>query len=118
MGMTTLLYSPTLFTALAYYIIGGLLIYYAIKVWTTHPINRVFIFGDYLTAEGVRLVMAMWPLVILFGLFIFSCAAEHHIHWLWSHGWERSRWVLLFMGWIEAVISLITAAVLVFLATR
>ncbi len=101
-----------LVTALAYYLIGGALIFVATKVLLTHPINRVFMFGDYLTPRGAGLVMSAWPLVSLTGLFVFSCAVEHHLHWLYNHGRPGVALLLLFMGWIEAAISAITALAL------
>lgn len=107
-----------LITALAYYVIGLLLIVVAMNMYAVHPVNRVFIFGHYLTAEGMRVLLRHWPLVSLFGLFIFSCAMEHHLHWLHTHGKENIADVLLLAGWIEAGISVITATVLVWMAAQ
>lgn len=109
---------PTLFTAVAYYIIGSLLIYVAGKLWLTHPVNRAFILGPYLTEKGARLLMQSWPLVPLFGLFIFSCAAEHHLNWLYSHGNPELSELVKFMGWVEAGIADITALILLYLVVH
>lgn len=107
-----------LMTAVAYYIIGSLLIYISVKVWMTNPVNRVFLFGDYLTQRGVKTLMACWPLVSLFGVFIFACAAEHHLHYLYALGDTDIILYVTFMGWIEAAISLITALVVIYIAAR
>lgn len=46
----------------------------------------------------------------LFGLFIFSCAVEHHLHWVYDHGHPQAKSVaLLFIGWVEAGTALLTA---------
>jgi hypothetical protein len=105
-------------TSVAYFIIGFVLIYVAIKVWWTNPINRTFIFGEFLTPQGMAVVMSCWPVVSLFGLFIFSCAAEHSLHYIYVHGGKSVLPFLVFMGWIEAVISAISAVAVVYLITR
>lgn len=108
-----------LWTAFAYYVIGPAMIGTAFTVWWTHPINRVFIFGRYLTPDGMRLVMMSWPMVLLFGAFIFSCAVDHHAHWLYRNGstaiGERA---LLFFSTVEAVISCLTALIILYLGGR
>lgn len=107
-----------LVTAVAYYVIGIVMIYVATRVLLAHPVNRVFIFGEYFTAEGVRAVIQHWPLVSLFGLFIFACGVEHHLHWLVNHGRPNLLILLEFMGWIEAGISVITAVAVVVVTVR
>lgn len=110
--------SYLLITATAYYAIGMLLILVAAKMYSTHPVNRVFIFGHYLTEEGMRVVMRHWPLVSLFGLFIFSCAVEHHLHWYYYHEHESVIDYLVLAGWIEAGISTLTAVTLLLMTAR
>jgi hypothetical protein len=107
-----------LWTAGFYYIIGLVLIGLAFSVWWTHPVNRVFIFGRYLTQDGMRLVMMSWPMVLLFGAFIFSCAVDHHVEYLHSHGRPRLRSAVVFFSIVEAVISGITAIVILALGGR
>ena len=109
---------PTLFTAAAYYVIGSLLIYVAGKVWLTHPVNRAFLLGPYFTERGARALMQAWPLVPLFGLFIFSCAAEHHLNWFYANGNTELSELVKFMGWVEAGIADITAGILLLIVFR
>ena len=101
--------SAHIWTAAAYYIIGAVLIAVAWKVWWTHPLNRVFLFGEYVTPAGVSLVMRHWPMVALFGAFIFSCAVDHHVEWLMMHGRPGLAPALKFFSVVEAVISWVTA---------
>lgn len=105
-------------TAFAYYVIGLTLLVVAARVLAAHPVNRVFIFGKHLTADGVREVIRHWPLVSLFGLFIFACGIEHHVHWYYAGGHKEAGMFLAFMGWIEAGISVITAGVVVSILIR
>lgn len=107
-----------LWTAGAYYIIGVVLIGLAFSVWWTHPVNRVFIFGRFLTEDGMRLVMMSWPMVLLFGAFIFSCAVDHHVEYLHSHGRPHLREAVVFFSIVEAVISGLTAIVILALGGR
>lgn len=103
---------------MAYYIIGLSMLALAFTVWWTHPINRVFIFGPYLTTEGMRVVMMSWPLVGLFGAFIFSCALDHNVDWLVSNGRSSLTELLKLFGVVEAVISWITALIIVLIGGR
>lgn len=111
--------SAHIWTAGAYYIIGLALIGLAFSVWWTHPINRVFIFGRYLTEDGMRLVMMSWPMVLLFGAFIFSCAVDHHVDWLFhQRGHSKLGSAVRFFSIVEAVISWITALIILGLGGR
>ena len=95
-------------TACAYLFIGGALLHLAARMWFSHPINRVFIFGPYLTEEGLRAVLKSWPLVFLFGAFILSCAIDHGLD-LWFGGHRVVARGLEIAAVSEAVISVFTA---------
>lgn len=107
-----------LWTAVAYYIIGFSMLAAAFSVWWTHPINRVFIFGRFLTPDGMRLVMMSWPMVALFGAFIFSCAVDHHVEYFYSHGNPELLNAVVFFSIVEAVISCLTAGIILWLGGR
>ena len=97
-----------LVTSLAYYVIGGVLIWLAMRLWFAHPVNRVFMLGEYLTEKGLRLVLRLWPFVFLFGAFIFSCGIDHTL----DHFHRESRISHMAFDAVaitEAVISLWTA---------
>lgn len=104
--MTT---TAALYTAGAYYLIGFVLLGAAGVIWWTHPVNRALLFGPFVTVAGLRLVLRLWPLVWLFGLFIFSCGVEHHAHYLMQRGAVAPETVA-FLGVVEAVVSVWTAA--------
>lgn len=97
-----------LYTALAYYLIGLAMIAVAIKVWWTHPVNRAFMFGPYVTPAGIAMLLRLWPFVALFGAFILSCALDHHADWLAARG-LISYEIVDTLGTIEAIISVFTA---------
>lgn len=110
-----------LITALAYYVIGAVLLVTAFRVWWTHPINRVFSMGKYLTPDGVRAVLQNWWLVMLFAAFILACAFEHNAEWLMMHGyWPdiiRSELIDM-LGETESIISVATAACVLWLRVK
>jgi len=112
-----LLRDPHLWTAGAYCVIGLMLLAGALHIWWTHPVNRAFTFGPYLTEKGVRLVLRMLPLVWLFGLVIASCAVDHAAESMAMVG--MVPWpVVHVLGLFEAVVSWITALSMVWLAVR
>jgi hypothetical protein len=105
-------------TAFAYMVIGAVLLNLAAQMWFRHPVNRVFLFGPYLTEEGLRLVLKSWPMVFLFGAFILSCAIDHALD-LMAGGHRAHSPGLEIAAVTEAVISLFTAGcVLRIWATR
>jgi hypothetical protein len=113
----SLVATPHLWTALAYYVIGFLLLVVALRVWWMHPVNRAFVFGPYVTEEGLALILRNWMFVFLFGAFILSCGIEHHLEYLASHG--RVDFVTVrFAAIIETVISVWTAASAAWLIAR
>ncbi len=106
-----------LLTAGAYYVIGATLIVVALRMWWRHPLRRAFVLGPYLTAAGVIFLMRIWPLMFLFGAFIFSCAVEHHADWLVVRGTLPPA-VMQPLGQLEAGISWLTALALLWLFGR
>ena len=104
---------PHFWTAIAYYIIGIPLIVLALKVWWMHPINRAIYFGDYVTERGLARLLRNWPFTFLFGAFILSCGIEHHLDYLASRGRVNPEFVR-FVANIEAIISLWTAASMIY----
>lgn len=104
--------SPHVLTAVAYYAIAAVLLELSLRVWWTHPINRAFMFGPFMTPAGVKLMLRNWQLVFLFGAFILSCAVEHSLDGHTPHPQQ------LIAAWIEAAISLATAGVVLRLRWR
>lgn len=101
----------SLIAAMSHYVVALTMLYVSVSLISEHPVNRVFIMGKYLTPDGARLVMRLWPLVTLLGLFIFACAVEHQVRWLAEQpGHPQASIVLPFVGWVEAGISVITAS--------
>lgn len=110
--IAALLADPHIWTAGAYLVIGIRMIVVALCIWWAHPLKRAFIFGPILTEDGVRFVLRNWPLVFLFGAFIFSCAIDHAAEAIIMTGHLITP-VMNVLGWFEAVISWATAAALV-----
>lgn len=106
-----------LWTSASYFVIGIALLVAAFTVWHTHPVNRVFLFGPYVTQAGIQLLMRYWPLVFLSGAFIFSCGIDHLIHWSYEHG-QSSMSASRFFSIIEAVISGLMALCVLLIVAR
>lgn len=99
-------------SALAFYIIGGVLLWLSTAMWREHPINRVFRLGPYVTELGLRTLLGAWPLLFLFGAFVTSCAIDHTMDFLVHIEVVSTTW-LRTIAVTEAIISLGTAFFLV-----
>ncbi len=106
-----------LVTSIDYYIIGLVLLTCVFRVWWTHPVNRAFIFGRYVTPEGVKVILRNLPLVFLFGAFIASCALDHQLDWLAGEGYIDYSFVEL-SALIEALVSTLAAISVVYIAVK
>lgn len=99
-------------SALAFYVIGAILLWLAVAMWKEHPINRVFRLGPYVTELGLRTLLGAWPLLFLFGAFVTSCAIDHTLDFLVHIEVVSTTW-LRTIAVTEAIISLGTAFFLV-----
>jgi hypothetical protein len=72
--MTTLGFDPRYITAGGLTFVGVALCVLALRVWWTHPVNRVFFLGDYVTEEGIRTLLGAVPLIFVIGLAVISSA--------------------------------------------
>lgn len=115
--MSHLIDPSHLATAFGYLVIGGVLLELAFRLWNTHPVNRPFLFNGLLTERGVARLLKLWPLVFLFGAFILSCAIDHALDYIFD-GHRGHFPVLEAAAVAEAVITWVTAIVLVFVRVR
>lgn len=106
-----------LVTAIDYYVIGFALLLVVFRIWWTHPVNRAFVFGPYVTPEGVSLLLRNLPLIALFGAFIASCALDHHLDWLAGRRLVSYELVEI-AALVEALISTLTMISIVLLVIR
>lgn len=104
---------PRLISAIALFLIGFALVGFVVRVWMTHPVNRVFLVGKFVTEDGLRVMLNNLPTVFVLGLAALTMgAAKVGYAMRWAGGPEYPA---DFLGTLEAIF-LIWAAGCVFLA--
>lgn len=104
-------------TAICLCLIGLIVTGFTAKVWWTHPVNRAFLFGPYLTEKGLRALLRGWPMLFLLGALAIAGGVSRFIHWLrWRH--MASDELASAVGLVEAAISLWAAGGLVVFAVK
>lgn len=81
-----MIFDARLITAFGLFVVGVILISGAVKMWATHPVNRVFTLGQYVTEEGLRLVLNNWIIVFTFGVTALAEAAGRVAYWAQDKG--------------------------------
>ena len=96
---------PRFVSAAALLLIGLALVGFVIRVWMTHPVNRVFLVGKYVTTDGLELVLKNLPTVFALGLFALTAAlakVAYAKRWAGSLGDHPAD----FLGTLEAIFSI------------
>lgn len=96
---------PRIVTAIAYAVIGVSAVVLGLRVLATHPINRVFALGAFLTEEGMRALLRVVPLLIALGMFAIASALSRLAYWQAGVDHASSGWPHFF-GVIETVFAL------------
>ena len=68
------MFDPRIISAIALLVIGLTINAFVVRVWRTHPVNRVFLVGEFVTEEGLRLMLKNLPTVFALGLFAIAAA--------------------------------------------
>lgn len=104
-------------TAACLWVIGCIVTGFTLKVWWTPPINRAFLFGPYLTEEGLRTALRAWPLLFLLGALALASGFSKFAYWLQAKGAEVEGLAGM-AGLIEAALSLWAAGALIIFTLR
>lgn len=104
-------------TGICQCLIGLIVLGFTVKVWWTLPINRAFLFGPYLTAEGIKVVLRGWPLLFLLGALALAGGITRFVYWLEGLGADLDQLAGL-AGLVEASLSLWAAGALVIFTVR
>lgn len=104
-------------TAVCLWVIGLIVTGFTVKVWWTHPVNRAFLFGPYLTQAGLKAVLRGWPLLFLLGALALASGFSKFAYWLQAQGAEVDGLAGI-SSLIEAALSLWSAGGLVIFAAR
>lgn len=60
----------------------------------THPVNRVFTIGPFVTEAGLQLVLRHIPLVFALGFYALATALADAVHYArshWGFGWDAAN---------------------------
>lgn len=91
---------PRILAGPAQVIVGLVLTGIAIRLWTVHPVNRVFRLGPYVTEAGMRALLRLRSTFAAIGLaFVSGGAARTHF---WFSSRQVSDPVVAFFGSLEA----------------
>lgn len=107
---------PRFVSAAALFLIGLALVGFVVRVWMTHPVNRVFLIGRYVTADGLELILKNLPTVFALGLFSLTAAiakVAYALRWAGTLSGHPAD----FIGTLEAMFS-VWAACCVLLGVR
>jgi hypothetical protein len=104
-------------TAICLCLIGLIVTCFTVKVWWTHPVNRAFLFGPYLTQEGLRVILRGWPLLFLLGALALAGGFSRFVYWLRWQGASVDDLAGM-AGLIEAGLSLWAAGAMVIFTVR
>jgi hypothetical protein len=88
---------------------GVVMIYFVIRVWLTHPVNRVFYLGSFVTEKGLELILRNCPTIFGMGLFFLSAASAkmaYTLRWANQQGGDFAD----FFGAIEAAFAVWAAS--------
>jgi hypothetical protein len=95
---------PRLLTAFALFIVGLAATSLAVRIWWTHPINRVFSLGPFVTEAGLKALLVHSPTIFALGLFAYASSASHLAfvaRWNGHIGTEAAH----FFGLVEALFA-------------
>lgn len=95
-------------TATSLWVIGAIVTGFALRVWGTQPVNRAFLFGPYLTPDGLRLILRGWPTLFLLGATALAGGFGRFAYWLKGRGSGDELAALT--GVIEAIVTTFAAA--------
>lgn len=104
-------------TAVSLWLIGLIVTGFTLRVWWTPPINRAFLFGPYLTQDGLRVVLRGWPVLFLLGALALTGGTSRFLYWLRWRGAEVDQ-AAAFAGAVEAALAAWAAGGLVIFAIR
>lgn len=108
---------PRIVSAVAFYVIGLAAIALTLRIWWTHPINRVFSIGPFVTEAGLRAILDNTPALFALGLFALSAGVARHMYWLDARG-HPTPLPANFFGLIEAIFAIWAAASVIIAAVR
>lgn len=68
-------------TGPAMLLMGGFLIFVAVRLWRVHPVNRVFRLGPYVTEAGMVALLGLRFTILSYGLFLSAHGLASCVYW-------------------------------------
>lgn len=108
---------PRYITAVALLIVGIAALSVAARILSTHPINRVFTLGPFVTEEGLRALLKYTPTIVALGMFALACGASNIAYALRWEG-RVSTETAYFFGYLEAGTAIWAGVAVIVTAVR
>lgn len=74
-------FDPRYLTGPTSIVLGGVLVWIAARLWLVRPVNRVFRIGPFVTERGLRALLAMRPLFLIWGMFLSTQGTASVLYW-------------------------------------
>lgn len=91
-------------------VLGGLMLFLAIRMWLVHPLNRVFRLGPFVTPRGIEAVLRLRLTLLLLGAFLFVQGLTSAVFW-WARR-DVSDPVVQYLGSLGAGLGIWAAVLL------
>lgn len=103
-----------LVSAIALLVIGFCFLMFSLRIWLTHPVNRVFTIGPFVTEAGLQLVLRHIPLVFILGVYSLSKSLADVAYYArahWGFAWDAANTLSLLSGIMACFAAIYTIAV-------
>lgn len=111
-------FDPRIVVACCFYVVGISAIGLALRIWWTHPINRVFNLGPFVTPAGLEFLLRYLTLgIFALGLFALSAGAAKHAYWASDLDCGTAE-IARFFGFLEMLFALGGAGFVAFIVGR
>ena len=95
---------PRILTGIALLVVGISATVLAMRIWWTHPINRVFSIGPFVTEKGLKALLRHSGTIYALGVFAIVSALSRLAFVGLRYGWVAPRLAYL-MGLFEALFA-------------
>ncbi len=103
-----------LLSAIALLIIGCCFLIFSLRIRLTHPVNRVFTIGPFVTDAGLQLVLRHIPLIAILGVYALSTSladVSYYARAHWGFSWDAANALSLVSSIMAIIASIYVVAV-------
>lgn len=109
---------PRIVSGTCLLLIGLVLSAFVIRVWMTHPVNRVFLVGRFVTEDGLKLLLRNLPTAFACGLFAISMGAAKLAYVDQGFEGNPANHPAVFFGTVEASFAVWAAVCVTIVVAR